>query len=34
VICVGKIHGPGLTASTAANAADVTINAMYNWGVF
>jgi hypothetical protein len=34
VICVGKIHGPGLTPSTAANAANVTINAMYNWGVF
>jgi hypothetical protein len=34
VICVGKIHGPGLTPATAANAANVTVNAMYNWGVF
>jgi hypothetical protein len=34
VIVVGKIHGPGLTPATAANAANVTINAMYNWGVF
>jgi hypothetical protein len=34
VICTGKIHGPGLTAATAANAADVTLKAMYNWGVF
>jgi hypothetical protein len=34
VICVGKIHGPGLTPATAANAANVTINAMQNWGVF
>jgi hypothetical protein len=34
VICVGKVHGPGLTAATAANAANVSINAMYNWGVF